>query len=107
MSDEAQDRMHEACISFGLPPGLDPALLAEKLRPVMPRQLRSLTLEEDHFQSDAFGQRTFNELMAYIFVGAEAHKILKDSRSPNWNFEIQCKRVTWRDHLREASYHTQ
>ena len=88
--DEADDRVYDAAMQFGLAPTADPAVLASQLRPVIPRQLRSLNLDPDHFSSETFGQRSFNEILAYILVNGESNKILRDQRSPSWVHDLQC-----------------
>ena len=89
--DEVQDRLHEACISFGIPPSLDPDVLSSRLRPVLPRKLRELVLSDDHFKSDAgFSSRTFNDILAHILVISDSSGLLKDSRNPMWCYDVQC-----------------
>ena len=77
-------------MQFGLAPTADPGVLASKLRPVIPRQLRSLTLPDDHFSSENFGQKAFNEILAYVLVNGESGKILRDQRSSSWVHDLQC-----------------
>ena len=73
-----------------MPPTADPNVLSNNLRPVIPRQLRELQLSPDHFQWDAgFGARTHNEILSLILIQSESMKILKDSRSPSWAYDVQ------------------
>ena len=89
--DEVQDRLHESCIALGIPPTMNPDDLSARLRPVIPRELRELVLNPDHFDAESgFSQRVYNDLLAMILVQSESQKILRDSRNPTWCYDVQC-----------------
>ena len=79
LHDDRRSRTLESSQQFGIPEGfLEDSSLEAHLLPVLPRALRSLSLEDGHFDQVNFDHCTKQLILASILVYQKSSRSIKD-----------------------------
>lgn len=78
LSDDRKSRLAESAALFGVPLQQD-EFLQDSLMPVLPRNLRALTLPSEVFEDGLFDPQCKQRILAAVFASMKADKAVRDS----------------------------